>query len=247
MTRKILCVPDLHGRLHSLEAAISKWETGDYDHLVQLGDLEDSHVYPDIHIQECMERLMAFKLAYPEKITLLLGNHAGNYLSFGTRCSGYRASMAPFIEEFYQKYLSLFQVAWSADNYLLTHAGVGKLWLKQTQFAIGDQAKLSSATDLVTFLNQLLTGEYAHLLFECGIDSGGRAAQGGPTWLRWPEAYRHGIPADIHQIVGHTPQKKVRTYTDFRYTGPMTDRSISIIDTLEVDPEGFYELDVTDK
>lgn len=246
MTRRILCVPDLHGRIHSLEAAITKWEGGDYDQLVQLGDIEDSHVYPDSHIQKCMERLIAFKQAYPEKVTLLLGNHAGNYLPFGTRCSGYRERMAPFIKSFYETYLHLFQAAWADQQYLLTHAGVGTLWLKQAALALNDHSKRRSASDMSTFLNQLLNSESAHLLFECGVDSGGLAAQGGPAWLRWPEAYRHGIPAGIHQIVGHTPQKRARTYTEFRRTGPMQDRSITFIDLLGENPTGFYELNVTD-
>lgn len=242
---RILCVADIHGRRKSLDAAIDKFEKEDFDLFIQLGDLEDSFDRPDEDIAYCLERILEFKLANMDKVILLLGNHAGNYLPFGTTCSGLRAAMLDYIKTYYKENLHHFQMAWACHNYLITHAGVGKLWLESLESKIPPMSvSPQTATEVAVCLNQLLNTEDAPLLFEMGVDSNGRAPQGSPVWLRPAEAYRHDILPGIHQIVGHTPHKQIRVYRQFRYYGPVADRSITGIDILGTWPYEFYSLNI---
>lgn len=243
---KILCVADIHGRKEVLDSAIRRFEAGGFDLFLQMGDIEDSHDRSDADIKYCLERIMEFKKDNSGKVVLLLGNHAGNYLPFGTICSGLRPSMQRYIERYYMTHLKEFQIAWSFKYHLITHAGVGRLWLKNAQKLLGTATfpDRNAAYEIADWLNNLMFTEAADCLFEVGVESGGSAPQGGPTWLRPAEAFCHDILPEIHQIVGHTPQKNIRTIREFRYSGPVTDRSLTLIDVLGTDPDGFYELEI---
>jgi len=79
MEKKILIIPDVHGRRFWRDAI----ESDDYDKVIFLGDYVDP--YPNEGIgsftaQEGLERIILYHDEHPDKVVLLLGNHDLHYM-----------------------------------------------------------------------------------------------------------------------------------------------------------------------
>ena len=80
MEKKIIIIPDVHGRRFWRDAI----QSDDYDKVIFLGDYLDP--YPDEGIgpftaQEGLERILLYHDEHPDKVVLLLGNHDLHYLN----------------------------------------------------------------------------------------------------------------------------------------------------------------------
>src|SRR5690554_4185117 len=121
---KILAIGDLHGR--------SCWQAiqfDQYDKIVFLGDYVDSEYYGDQEILSNFRAVIDLKIAFPEKVVLILGNHDIQYLYYPKySCSGFRPAMQPILTAIYNQHQHLFQIAYQVDNYLFSHAGLSLPW-----------------------------------------------------------------------------------------------------------------------
>jgi hypothetical protein len=138
MNKKILIIPDIHGRTFWKSAV----ESGDYEKIVFLGDYTDPYEMEGITNRDALKNfksIIAFKQQNPEKVVLLLGNHDLHYysgyyyeLTGGVR---YDPVSAVVLQRIFAKYHSFFQLAWETDwgnkHYLFSHAGVTQSWLKR--------------------------------------------------------------------------------------------------------------------
>ena len=76
MTKKVLVVPDVHGRLFWKEPV--KRHLEEVDRVVFLGDYLDPYADEDEvadDIFENLQEIVALKEEHPEKVVLLKGNH----------------------------------------------------------------------------------------------------------------------------------------------------------------------------
>lgn len=186
---KTLVLGDIHGRTCWKDITSEQ----DYDKVVFLGDYFDTHESISYPQQiENFENMLSFKVNYPEKVVLLLGNHDNSYFA-DERCSGYSPKYANTIKSILQEAddLGYLQVAYIQGDILITHAGVSQYWLTNVAY-LSDASEISMDDKYSLLFNHLKGG-----------DSYGNSISQGPLWIR-PEALLQSAVKDYRQIVGHT-------------------------------------------
>lgn len=239
---KTISIGDLHGK-----DCWKKINVKFYDKIIFLGDYTDA--WPDDktdkEILENLADLIQFKKDNPLKVILLLGNHDIQYIFLGKySCSGFRKSMAPSLKFLFEDNIDLFQYAFQIKNYLWTHAGISKKWWLNygKPFATNDFTDYADAIECLVNVNQ-----YREDLFEVGSIRGGYSGNyGGILWADKTEI-RANYPFDenIHQIVGHTPNKKIETINKFQ-DKVFQNASVTFTDCLDtlLNTNNFYILNI---
>jgi hypothetical protein len=131
--RTILIIPDTHGRKFWRKALEIIDEV---DKVIFLGDYLDPY---DVSEEECLiefKEIVEFKLKYPDKVILLIGNHDCEYIwpqLFANTCRHCYSIEKEAQELFLKVNLSL---VYEEDKYLFSHAGVLKGWLDFTKLTI---------------------------------------------------------------------------------------------------------------
>ena len=234
-------IGDIHGK--------STWKNiinpNEYEKIIFIGDYVDSYDIPTQKILENLADIIAFKRAYKDKVVLLLGNHDLQYFyntNMDYRCSGFKFEMQFLYNDLFKQNESFFQVAYQYKNYLWTHAGVSKKWLYKYQADLKSSFDLKDdLSNLAYVLNIVNKSSWQPILHEVGRLRGGSPGNcGGITWADRNETLE-GLPAGLHQVVGHTPLDKPTTYTKLMGT-EFTDRSITYIDCLS--KGGVYKLSI---
>ena len=143
--RKILVIPDIHGRSFWKES-VEKY-TDEVDKVMFLGDIVDP--YPDENITRkeainILKETIEYKKKYKDKVILLYGNHDASYaLPNFIRCTRFDSSNAYKIKEIYYSHKDLFKLAHeevlNGKKYLFTHAGLMNSWIKRHEKLIGEQ------------------------------------------------------------------------------------------------------------
>jgi hypothetical protein len=111
-----IVVADLHGDVEKARAFLAY--RPDQVH-VALGDYLDSYTEPVERQQECLKLLM------DSDSVLLLGNHECHYLKYPLfQFAGYNSVNAPLFQDILEANIPRFRVAYAADGWLCTHAGV---------------------------------------------------------------------------------------------------------------------------
>ena len=137
----VLIIPDIHGRGFWIDPVMEVLANTDAK-IVFLGDYLDEYPFepewasvPDsrrVSIQR-FERIIELKRLYPERITLLLGNHDCGYCLGDDICSS-RMDLhnRKEIEGIFGDNAGLFQLACECDiagrHYIFSHAGILKGW-----------------------------------------------------------------------------------------------------------------------
>lgn len=198
---KTIILGDLHGKsFWKLILNTQKW-----DRVIFLGDYFDSFNIPGIEQLHNLKEIIEFKKNSEKEVILLLGNHDG-YISPQIRqrsISGYQPKLAPEIHRILYENKDLFQMAYSFDNYLCTHAGVSEEWLKNN----GWKKKKYTTKTLVKFINELWEYKPKSFDFTGVYDSYGDECIQTPIWIRPPSLIKSSknIKAQgIIQIIGHT-------------------------------------------
>ena len=156
--KKILIIPDVHGRDFWIEPVKKVINNKDY-FIVFLGDYLSCYPYewePGIdYNQIAIERfkeVLDFKKENPEKVVLLLGNHDLSYFNTDICESRTDHKNWDLLNGIYMDNLDLFDLAWETEingkRYFFSHAGVRKGWLKCVSgewFAWDDTDKLPPA------------------------------------------------------------------------------------------------------
>lgn len=190
--KRILVFPDVHGRDFDMILLNAIKEV---DKVIFLGDYWDSFDIPLTHQVSVFQNIIDFKRSFPNKITLLLGNHDVQYMPWLTpgnnvNCSGKQDSrMIPMLMEENEE---LFEFSTIEGNYLFTHAGVSKQWLN----SISPKYGRMYLDDINDFINSK-----PKELFWIGEYNGGLDPCDGPLWAR---PFNNEFPEEFIQVVGHT-------------------------------------------
>lgn len=211
---KIIVLGDTHGR--------NKWEKilkkeHDATKVVFLGDFFDSF---DVSFNTQVENFMnilSLKKSSPDKVVLLLGNHDFHYLPYVTEhYSGYQHENRNRIGALVDNAIEdgLIQVCYSYNEWVFTHAGITKTWLKNSG---GDIKNIEKS------INEMFLIHPNYFFFNEGINHSncGDDITQSPLWVRPRSLNEDRIPK-FKQVVGHTHQKHIENYYD-----------IYFIDTLE--------------
>jgi hypothetical protein len=230
MSRKIMTIGDVHGRdtwkfmTHGSSYEFEQWAimvgngadpndelfkndypyTG-FDKIIFIGDYVDSFDVDNIMMKKNLEDIILFKKALPHKVILLWGNHDVQYFIPDQICSGYRPEMKWDLQILFRDNRDLFQMAYQENDYLWTHAGLSKPVLKSMMrydFLRGLKSEAEVLND--AFLREVPE------IFAVDSSSGGCSMYGGPLWIRPNDLIRDGV--DLHQIIGHTPQRCLKEF-----------------------------------
>lgn len=225
MTKRILVVPDVHGRTFWKEPVNSYLNT--VDRVVFLGDYLDPYrdegVRYDLDdINANLMEIISLKQNNMDKIVLLKGNHDQHYASvtFNKLACGSRKDKIHWDEyhQQFQRYDDLFQIAYfetvGETPYIFSHAGVTVHWLNKVNAAVWHlpDNELSLADPLIADrINQLdTTDEGQQMLSVVGQSRSwfGGEKTGG---ILWADVNDHPLcPSDaygidkVFQVFGHS-------------------------------------------
>lgn len=211
-----LIIPDVHGRDFWREP-VKKVLEDTSAHIVFLGDYTDG--YPqewDIefdylqHTVDNFKQILDLKKQYPDRITLLIGNHDCGYAIGDDICSSRMDRLhRRELEKLFQENKESFQLAYECDiaskHIIFSHAGILKGW---ADMIWGDEAKDPEFNIVERLNNAWLTDDYAILDTLGDYDSWrgwGGYQYGSPVWSdirSWAEVTLEETYG--FNIVGHT-------------------------------------------
>lgn len=199
----LLALGDTHGR--------TAWKTivssHQFDKVVFIGDYFDTH--DDVSAEQQLsnfEEIIRFKKENSDKVILLLGNHDYHYLRTADETySGFQKEHKTAIQELIHPALDdgLLQLCFVFDQFLFSHAGVTRTWLK----SVGYPKKIP----VDVFINDLFVHNPLAFNFTPGRNNSpfGDDISQTPIWIR-PESLERDAIDGFTQIVGHTPQKRIK-------------------------------------
>lgn len=197
---KILIVPDVHGRKfwHKAKEMINS-----VDKVVFLGDYLDPYPWECISRLDTIkefEEIIKFKNDNPDKVVLLLGNHDCAYcFDFGS-ASRYDYENEFEIKNLFSTNIGLFRLYFREGNYLFTHAGITRDWLR-TYLPEYDIERFTTLT----------TKELVPFLWKVSFLRGGNQDTGSIVWSDVEEGDREDT---YYQIFGHTQLESEPIITD---------------------------------
>lgn len=204
---KTIIIGDVHGEEY-WKAVLNKEE---FDKVIFLGDYLDSF---NIDFNDELSNfydILYYKNSNPDKVTLLLGNHDYHYIN-GVKetYSGYGVATKLFIGDVitHEVEQGSFQICCKVDNDVISHAGISKVWLKQTGLEDEDDDKV------LDNINNMLTLNLEFFRFNPGrnMSNQGNDITQGPLWIRPPSL---GVNARFRkQIIGHTPVHRLNILND---------------------------------
>ena len=214
MNKKILIIPDVHGR----DFWITALEKGDYEKIIFLGDYVDPYAYEGIDKYRALsvfKGIMSMKIIYRDKVVLLYGNHDLRYFSDHFRdmtgTDRYDYENKEELQHLFRNWSRYFKLAHEeiigGKRFLFSHAGVTQPWLKQNLDIIVKPDE--------DHLNALLNSrEGIDTLVQVGRARYGRYPSGSMVWADVEELAKSNPIPDTYQIVGHTMQLDGPIITD---------------------------------
>ena len=192
---KILIVPDVHGRKFWHKA---KEMIDEVDQVVFLGDYLDPYSHEGITFEDALmelERILAFKEDYPDKVVLLVGNHDMHYIKTEFMdCSRLNIWRRAEVHEIFMNHINKFQLIHEIDKYLFSHAGVYLDWTTKYEITL---------QELFDF-KKFLEGRW-NTLEDVSYIRGGWNKVGSCVWADIRESVQNELPVMFKkQIVGHT-------------------------------------------
>ena len=231
---RIAVVPDVHGSDFWKEA---KENIDSLDKVIFLGDYLDAYldiyvkvlIFPSTYLYKKelearkvelnnFKEILEFKKAYPEKVTLLLGNHDTGYLLKLSCSRQARGKIYKTYKRLFEDNINLFKlteyVELENEKILFSHAGISEKWLKQI--------KQEQGLDSISLKTSFLDGSFNKLILKynepgyreflsqalglVGPARGGNINDNGSiVWAdksEWKD--QKNIFGDIKQIVGHS-------------------------------------------
>ena len=200
---KILAVGDLHGK--------DRWKKinpEEHDYIVFMGDYVDSFTVTPDKILDNLKELIDFRKKHPDKVILLLGNRDIQYMDYPHyRCTGFNSFFQMDYTELFRANRNLFRVASQFRDYLFTHAGLSNSFARHNLKEYYDSI-LNKEISVAELLNRIQNSEKQAMLHSVSDLRGGPDPFGGITWADYRETSVDLLPG-YHQVVGHTPQKKI--------------------------------------
>jgi hypothetical protein len=199
---KRYAIGDTHGRNYWKE-----FINDDFDEFYFLGDYFDTRDGISVDVQISNFKEICSLAETDLRIKLCVGNHDFHYMkgvSRNEQYSGYQFYKRFDIQEVLCKYEHLLNVVYlTEDNYLLSHAGVTKTFLKVVNRKVEE-------------LNQLFIENKDAFVFD-GFDCYGDDPINGPLWVR-PKSLMRDVPDEYKQIVGHTQYDDITSTTNGQIT-----------------------------
>ena len=199
MANNILIVPDVHGRNFWLPALDYPGE------VVFLGDYTDPYPqegFTDENAYQGLLKIVEFKQANPERVTLLIGNHEMHYYNDNFSAGRFSSKYYDVYHEILtgESTKDLFQICKHIGNYLFIHAGVTKHWYER------HYSKFENLGDTVEERLNRIFFEKMRVFHEAGEYRGGWDMTGSPLWadLREFDDETERFMPGIIQIIGHT-------------------------------------------
>jgi predicted MPP superfamily phosphohydrolase len=250
--KRILTIGDIHGN-DVWKKAVYKLDGNDiiecligkeYDKVVFVGDYTDAWHKTNVEILHNLKEIIQLKKDYPDNVILLWGNHDVAYYKKDRMITGYRVEMEFDLHELFNDNKKLFQLAYQIDDNIWTHAGIHKgWWNKYVQPIFDKKTEVRFAPfmyeweSIADHLNTMFDFNYEPI-FYVGHYRGGYHKEGGPLWADKMETYMKPLEG-YHQIMGHTPVKYPRTYTNKKH-------KLTYVDCLQK-KEDFYVLEIKEK
>ena len=225
MTKRILVIPDVHGRTF-WKAPVNKYMDS-VDRIVFLGDYLDPYRDEDeLHTpEEIYDNLMEIiqtKQDFSEKVILLKGNHDEHYssttfydLACGTRCDIYNWKK---YHDVFDKHKDCFQLAHLEEvngiPYVFTHAGLTAFWIDMVNtrlWWLDDHDISVDDQEFINRINLLDTDQQGQEMLS--VIGKHRYWLGEKTGsLLWADIREHSIPHApakyalnrVVQVFGHT-------------------------------------------
>ena len=215
-----IAIGDTHGK--DFWEIASQWK---FDRFIFLGDYFDNRDdIPFFKERENFEKILAFKRANPDKVTLLIGNHDFHYLRgyIGQPYSGYNIIHSFDYGELLDSAKNEMQVAFEDDKFFFTHAGVTSTWLNTNNIPFSAEE-----------INKLFLYDRKAFGFKPGknrSDTGDDVTQ-GPLWVR-PASLMSDLPeTEKTQVVGHTYMMRISTKNNVIFTDVLaTSKEILMIE-----------------
>lgn len=249
MTKKVLVIPDVHGRLFWKEPVTKYMD--EVDRVVFLGDYLDPYsgetgLADDIY--ENMMEIIELKRNNREKVVLLKGNHDQHYASklFDQLAGGSRQDLGnwnTYHRTFYEN-RDLFKIAHleevNGKTYVFTHAGLTLYWLKKVNdnvWKLPDNRVSIADPDIIERINLLDDeGKGQEML---GVVGRNRSWFGEKTGsVLWADIQEHDIPDapktygldKVFQVFGHTRLNEGYDKIEFDHLAMIDSRQGFVVD-----------------
>lgn len=223
---KYLIIPDVHGRTFWKEPVNSLLSLDTDSKIIFLGDYHDPYPHewgddPELvwdAKNSCLEdsisnfkEILDLKKQYPDRVTLLIGNHDCGYAISEDICSSRMDRLhRQELEKIFKDNKELFQIAEECDiagkHFVFSHAGILKEWaslffgisvVQKPDFNIVDRLNNAWLTDDYGVLDTL--GVYDYYRGYCGAKYGSPVWSDIRSWVRVTPEETFG-----YNIVGHT-------------------------------------------
>lgn len=216
MMKKILIIPDVHGRDFWKEP-VKKVLEDTNAHIVYIGDYTDPYSSEWgfnfdylLHTVDNFKEIIEMKKQNSDRITLLLGNHDCGYAIGDDVCSSRIDKIHQSeLEEIFKENRELFQIAEECDiagkHFIFSHAGILKGWVKSvwgdeaddTDFNVVSRLNNAWLDNDMNILSRL--GDYDHYRGWDGFQYGSPVWSDIRSWIRVTPEETYGF-----NIVGHT-------------------------------------------
>ncbi|MCK9447296.1 metallophosphoesterase [bacterium] len=217
---KLLVIPDVHG-ITTWKEQVDLALNDNYTHIVFLGDYVDSFTIQPNNIYNNLYDIIKIKKLYPDKITLLLGNHDYAYI-LDKPTTGFNHYIKYDYTRLFNMNWDLFDLAWGYEHNnkytLLTHAGLTNDFYNDMikdilnpnsimhKILVTDVKESWESLPLHELLNYFKNRQ--DLLWRIGYKRGGSFLIGSIIWADKDELLYDNYKG-IDQIVGHTQDYNV--------------------------------------
>ena len=208
---RLVVIGDVHGLTSWRDVVVSHPDA----RFVFLGDYCDSYrtetsAPTDEEVIDNFIDMIDFKKQYPERVTLLLGNHDLHYLLPDIpKCTRYNLGLSMMLNDLFEGNASLFERVYACNRLIFTHAGVLRSW-----FVDDFGGDLSLPVD-----QQIKACEDPYLLMQCSYVRGGLSNHGGIYWADKDEFLKAELLPGYIQIAGHNRVRSIKVIGDSATTG----------------------------
>lgn len=215
---------DIHGR--------SSWKMfidDNFDFIVFIGDYFDNPKINGIRQIENFLEIVDYKIRFPKKIKLLIGNHDLQYLNgIDELYTGWQEELDKQINSVLEDNLKYLQPSFTFNNIIFSHAGLTKSFATRNQLNLKHIDK--SLQDLFDRDRQ------AFQLYGGSIE--GDSIDQSPFWVR-PKSLVEDKLENYMQVVGHTKQLSINLLDNCAFID-VQGVPLEIIETDSFDWNGPY-------
>lgn len=230
---KVLVIPDIHLQPWIFQAADYIMERYNYDRIVILGDIVDSHgdSGKDLTLYyNTLETALKFAKKYSSKLTWLLGNHEVGYASWKCVCSEHNYEAEPMVKDYFREICKVLGkstlIAARIDNLIFSHAGFTEI--RATFY--GSYARDTSLGVLDRMIDGVNQVRY-ETLWE----------PQSPIWYRPSSMVVPYDTAPYLQVVGHTPVKTPYVFHNMLLTDTFWAEGMNVFPVIDsVDKEVMW-------